>query len=809
MDASGEYESGYGDEHDDHDDDHGSSAQPAPNPELDRIIQLAAIDGGRSLKDDPELAAIGKKTSTATKVGLAIFAGILLIVGGWAAYTQKRAFDEQALFDQIAAMTDREAQLAELTKALPEITNEDLKVRILRNLGHFRYAPAVPVLTEHVGYGGLVRRHAAAALARIGSPAADPAKARLFDVLELTDVRDRAQVVWTLAVLREPRASDAILDAFRSGLISKIEGYDPRIVAEALGPARLSSDELIKHEDGSVRVLTAHALAESNDPSVIDPLIRLLEAEIALEDEVRNAEVLRSAAAGLGRIGNERAAAPLFKALESGAGKRRDVLDALSQAVAGPALARLLMQAKTPKDRLDLARLAADTHDPRVGDALAAQLDQPELELRLVAAHGLAAVGDPRGQDLLLEVAGSDDHTEARRALAMLRITANAEATGRLLKLMEARPGRKADIMNALGNTGDPAASKALFAELDGDDGQVAAMALANLNDGPTYAKLLKMAPRPQGLDLGAVAFADRRPSNDAIIRQRRGVIRALGRFGRPEALPILTRIVEDGSDDYELRASAAEAVGQLANAEQMRTILSKMSSNEVSRAAKGYYIQALWQRAHPELHETLLNIVGGNEPSELRRAAAIAVGYSADPRNDARLITLLGQERTAQQAALAISLGGGEDATRKLVALMVKDEDIREVVREPYLNADIRWFNGLTKDMFENGSVWRRLRTAAQLKDAGDQGYGFAWKKITDIMRLRGDGPNAVHPIYVREQLWTALNGDDEETRLLAAKALYDMKERGILLRARDEGGRGGDTARLVLDAALKATAE
>src|SRR5690606_3469062 len=110
------------------------------------------------------------------------------------------------------------------------------------------------------------------------------------------------------------------------------------------------------------------------------------------------------------------------------------------------------------------------------------------------------------------------------------------------------------------------------------------------------------------------------------------------------------TKIVEDGSDDYELRAAAAEAVGQLADAEQMRVVLEKLGGNEVSRAAKGYYIQALWQRPQPDLHEALLDMIGSDEPSELRRAAAIAVGYSADPRNDARLIALLDQEKSAQQ---------------------------------------------------------------------------------------------------------------------------------------------------------------
>src|SRR5690606_41997317 len=55
--------------------------------------------------------------------------------------------------------------------------------------------------------------------------------------------------------------------------------------------------------------------------------------------------------------------------------------------------------------------------------------DSDDEELREVAAYGLADIGDPRGQDYLLEVAAGDDHGDARRALAALRLTANADAT--------------------------------------------------------------------------------------------------------------------------------------------------------------------------------------------------------------------------------------------------------------------------------------------------------------------------------------------------------------------------------------------
>jgi hypothetical protein len=81
---------------------------------------------------------------------------------------------------------------------------------------------------------GQVRRAAAWSLARIGLPDAEAAKAKLMEELPDTDERDRAQVVWTLAVLREAASADALLDAFSKGQLSHLDGFSPKVVAEVL-----------------------------------------------------------------------------------------------------------------------------------------------------------------------------------------------------------------------------------------------------------------------------------------------------------------------------------------------------------------------------------------------------------------------------------------------------------------------------------------------------------------------------------------------------------------------------------------------
>ncbi|MEZ4256445.1 MAG: hypothetical protein R3A78_12165 [Polyangiales bacterium] len=46
------------------------------------------------------------------------------------------------------------------------------------------------------------------------------------------------------------------------------------------------------------------------------------------------------------------------------------------------------------------------------------------------------------------------------------------------------------------------------------------------------------------------------------------------------------------------------------------------------------------------------------------------------------------------------------------------------------------------------------------------------------------------------RQKLWEALTGANDDERKLAGLLLLDMPERGLLLRARDEGGPGGQLA-------------
>ncbi|MBK6579151.1 MAG: hypothetical protein IPG17_23780 [Sandaracinaceae bacterium] len=255
--------------------------EPPPNPLL--AVQRSPsplggspLGGGMTLgeEDDRSIEKIGTRTTKSGRMIVGAMVAALIAIGGWAFVSRQHHEDRFERLEEIGRMEDREAMLAALRAYLPEAPYDDVKERVLANLGHFRDAEAVPAIIGELNNAGVVRRAAARALAQIGLPAAESAKGPLFDVLADTDERDRAQVVWTLALLREERAADAVLEMFMSGRLQALDDFSPDVVVAVLGTERLGTDALIRHDSESVRVLTAHALAEGRGTEVVEPLTR-------------------------------------------------------------------------------------------------------------------------------------------------------------------------------------------------------------------------------------------------------------------------------------------------------------------------------------------------------------------------------------------------------------------------------------------------------------------------------------------------------------------------------------------------------
>jgi hypothetical protein len=326
---------------------------------------------------------------------------------------------------------------------------------------------------------------------------------------------------------------------------------------------------------------------------------------------------------------------------------------------------------------------------------------------------------------------------------------------------------------------------------------QAAAFALADLGDVHGFQRLMQMLPRPRNVDM-----TERKAATETAYQNRHAAAQALGRYRRAEAVPALMKVVEDVKDDPAIRVAAATAIGAIATTEQMEQVLAKAEDTTLSENTRRYYPLSLWQKPRLELVEPLLDKISESETSpELRLNSALAVGYTADPKADARLLAMLDAEGTRRDAAFAVILGGNEEAGRKLLTLLTQDVGLREVFQDDLSRKNINRFDLLTASMFETGSIWRRLRVAQILRDGeGGNTYSQAWIKITTVLRAGSEGADGASADFVRQALWSALKGNDPERRKLAADALVAMSERGLVLRARDEGGVGAEEARAAM---------
>ncbi|HKP57794.1 MAG TPA: HEAT repeat domain-containing protein [Polyangiales bacterium] len=772
---------------------HEPSLRASAYPEdLDR---LAA-----GMSDDEALRKIGSRTTTTGKImAVLMVAGAVLL--GYLYIQRNQAFEARNDGLTEAGKLEGDAMLAKLRDVLATSTYDDVKVRAIKNLGHFKDKQAVPVLTAQLEKPGVVRAQAASALAAIGSPDADSAKPALLAALPTVDEKDRSQVVWALAVLKEQSASDAILSEFVKGIWQKYDDFDPKIITEAIGIQKLSSPELTGHADKPVRALVAMALSEAASPAVVPALVRMLKKP----DE--DPEVIRAAVAGIGRAGDPAAAPDLFALMTQRADMRQSTLDALARSTAAPQLAMLLGQAKDATTKRDLVRLLRKTFDPRGANAFAALVGDADEDVRSESALGLAELGDPRAVEPLIAQASGPEDDAANDALDALRQLGAPEAGPGLLPLLEKFPARKASIMRALGISHVAEAGPALVKELKGDDVGAAAKAIAQIPYDKAYPTLVGMLKRDKKIDFS-------RPSvvSEMAYRNRLEAITSLSYFGRmdPKAVKELMTIVEDPDDDYRLAAAAGAALGQMADPALQDALLAKVLDPKADERVRTSYVNGLWRKPNEALAGKLAALLGSQNPGTVKLAAALAVGYAGSPTTDETLIKLLDDQNARRFAAIAGTLGGGEAVARKLLVVLPEDRDAEEILRGAVNSNEDDNFNLLLESMFTSGQIYRRMKVASILKEGNpvnNTSYSYPMQQLAARLVAGWDGPSGVTPRWIRAELYKALTGPDAAKRKLVAEVMVSMNMRGLLLAARDAGVKEAREALLQMDRPRSAT--
>ena len=424
-----------------------------------------------------------------------------------------------------------------------------------------------------------------------------------------------------------------------------------------VGPQKLASDELVKHKDKAVRTLVAAALSEAATPEAVDA------ADQAARGRATPRWCARLPPASVA-LAIRAAPARCSHCCRRTRRCARACSTPSPSSTSAPGIAKLLDATDSVDLKRSLVSLLRDTHDPRVADTFAKLLGDADADIKQTSASALAELGDARvdaGAARAGQVRGP--HHFARRPRRARRMVAKPEVADALLPMLKDNPGRKASLIKAIGKSGSTTAGASLVEGARGRrprGGRVRArrpQVRAGLQ-----ASCSPCIKRPKDVD-----FSKPSVPTEEIVRNREIAIRALGRYGKPDAIPALVTIIEDGTDSAKLRAIAGAVLGQLADQKTLADIIAKAKSPALDEATRTYYVQGLWQADAQAMSGQLADLLQPSVPAEVRRSAALAIGYAADPANDQLLLDLLRNNEVKREASFAVVLGGSPAAADEL----------------------------------------------------------------------------------------------------------------------------------------------
>jgi HEAT repeat protein len=355
-----------------------------------------------------------KRRSSAKPVIIVL--AIALVAGGVGAavYGLKRGSTRMSVEERMKTQQDlfllpTKEQLPKWRQyAQDDKSDEDLRSEALTQLALLDDPEGIKIATTVLAHPShKLRGVCAQVLAHYGKKAAEAIPA-LKKALEKADMSDQRQIIWALVEVGDQSVFDRAIEAYKAGELTHVErlnggvAFDPMLLAHLV-----SVDELAKKADDSsaaVRQLVATVLSSKADAKYTDTLIKLVkDSELA---------VAREAASGLGRIGDEKARAPLLEALrKADADSRTKFLEALRDGIGAVGLVLALDTVVTePEERSwfqtkQLFELIHILGDPRIGDKLVDWVERtkPHPHWRAEAGIALAEVGDIRGAKYIAE----------------------------------------------------------------------------------------------------------------------------------------------------------------------------------------------------------------------------------------------------------------------------------------------------------------------------------------------------------------------------------------------------------------------
>lgn len=692
----------------------------------------------------------------------------------------------------------------------------------------------------------------------------EPAKSTLLDALSGAADEERLAILWTLVVRGEKSIAAKALNELRNGSLVKTTGIDGRNAYDALTLAALfSADEiktLAKDTSPTVRQLIAthHAYA-ANGPAIEPLLVLSADAELDVrslaigglakssDKRAREAvlEALRKTTPEqhikyLERIRDIAGGPGLVLALEAVAAKPEekvwfqtkqifDMLESLADPrIAEPLLAWTLAYKRHGHWVGEAGSRIADVGDLRgaklIGDRL--RLDPMKLykQEHFWEANGgghLTRSDLPRvvGARMLADLAViyPDKHAELLNAAeggVLFWIKSSSQPHANALRFLAGAGSTK--ILNdlrkwafppdPLPKPGDSPPFPAVF-----ETAQTSLRYIGMHKDELSFPKLLDQLQRKKDKSLDITQEGLVNGGYSMLGMSLRaigyGAAQGLAHFGDARAVAPLMTFIEDETWHEEARQSACEALAWCADSKAMTDVALKVRAYGQSKEPAKVmiatcYAQTLAQRPVPEIVPLMIAGLGVQSSAEIRLAYGLAVGKAGlDTTTEGKLFSRLEDPASQQAAALAVVLGGSEDAvTRTIATLAEMGAPALKQFKDTYYRAFGYWSDhdlaqGNVYRWVAGAEVIRRVEVASKWQDWAPQ--RLEWQ----FANLRFDnGPHSQTRTVMRHRLWQDAKKGTPERRIGAMKTLELMQEQGVLLALRDEPGEVGNLARRAL---------
>jgi HEAT repeat protein len=789
--------------------------------------------------------------------------GALIVLGGGAAlYLGLKSDSEKLTTEQIAEtkkgiyVLPRAEQLPRWRKLADAGNTIELQQEALTQLTFLEDKEVVPLAVKALSnVDHRARGVAAQALATIGLPAADQARAALVKAFTDANDADKPQIAWALVVINEKPLWKPIMEVYKAGHLAGVErvgggrAFDPELLSAMATPdewAALSEDP-----NEAVKQLVAGILSRTGDKKYTAQLIKLLGDKN---------DIAREAASGLGKIGDPAAVKPLVEALtKASKDDRQRFLEALRDGIGGEGLVLALPSvAKEPVDRTkfqtkQIFDMVRSLSDPRAANALVNYLanSKPTIHWQTEAALRLAESGDLRAVPYLadrlrldpLKIYDDKVDPEYRRDdnervvsarmladLAVLHPEAlpeiRAKAEDAVLFWAKDRPQPHANALRFLAASG----SKKALPDMrewanpkeslpkEGAAGQfptafeTAQSGLRYLGwtkDDQSWGTLEKQLSRKDPkYDITQQGLVGAGMSMLGMVYRGLtvGAAQGFAQWGDPKAFPLLVKIIEDTKQNEGSREESCRALAFVATDENMKEIVKKARAADgkdaKAQTLRACYVETILRHPVSGTAPTLLEMLNKDAEPPVRNQVARALGFPGlEPATEAALFEKMKDKELMNAAALAIIIGGTEDAAARAIAMFDgSSKEALDELKDLYFDSFGFW----SDDDLAKGRLFRFVANAESIGKVRVKDTLQDWAKLrlgAQFNNLEYDsGPHSMTRVTLRYRLVDIAKKGDAAAKKGAIETLKFMKEQGALMALRDEKSDTGMLAKKAL---------